>query len=644
MQEEVSKYQLRRMVLVNAGTNKHVPSNRITEIDPRGGAAVLGDNGVGKTTTLRILPLFFGHLPSQIVSSGQGQDPMVQFILPTTASAIAFEYQRGSDNEEDLRLAVIRRRAEDPNVPFYRLYKCGFRKELFVEDNRFLDDEETQLKASSLGIVSTPKLSTSDYRAVILRTPATSKEKEKLRRYSLEWSYGPKALDNLDRLVAAMVKKHINFADIVQVAVGLVQQDLGHGSDKAKLSFKLGKASIERWLNNRNAVADAFKLKPKISELEDSLRALHTQETKFRALRADVQHLLRLRKEQIAKSHDEVDELTRRRHAEQAQQQETHEQLRQQAAASSELAKQSKDAYETQASKASHFEKHEVSTWELKLQELPDWQHQRDALTAQIEAATSQNTDVKNQYQQLQSEAQQRASTRMLELEQQKQPHRIRLEQQIRQSDAAESTEKAQIDAEWEEQKQALEAQKEPLIEQRGRWLEQTIHPQASPEALSKLEQLSEKASTCAHELQSIRDKVFAAKDALSNAQAEFTKQENLIQSAKTTWEQAKQDTERARQCHAPVAGSLLAVLRGNHSQGWRHNLAKVIHPAILERKDLDPVLLEEASTTFYGWQVNLGSYRYLNGRMMNKLVKPWNWQRSVKPLPRHSGSMRSKP
>lgn len=276
-------------------------------------------------------------------------------------------------------------------------------------------------------------------------------------------------------------------------------------------------------------------------------------------------------------------------------------------AASSELAKQSKDAYETQASKASHFEKHEVSTWELKLQELPDWQHQRDALTAQIEAATSQNTDVKNQYQQLQSEAQQRASTRMLELEQQKQPHRIRLEQQIRQSDAAESTEKAQIDAEWEEQKQALEAQKEPLIEQRGRWLEQTIHPQASPEALSKLEQLSEKASTCAHELQSIRDKVFAAKDALSNAQAEFTKQENLIQTAKTTWEQAKQDTERARQCHAPVAGSLLAVLRGNHSQGWRHNLAKVIHPAILERKDLDPVLLEEASTTFYGWQVNLG-------------------------------------
>ena len=47
---EDRRYQLRQMVLVNAGTNKNVPSARITSIDPRGGAAVLGANGVGKTT------------------------------------------------------------------------------------------------------------------------------------------------------------------------------------------------------------------------------------------------------------------------------------------------------------------------------------------------------------------------------------------------------------------------------------------------------------------------------------------------------------------------------------------------------------------------------------------------------------------
>ena len=74
-------FQMRQMLLINAGSNKHEPSNRITSIDPRGGASVLGENGVGKTTTLRIIPLFFGHLPSQIVLSGQGQEPMIRYIL-----------------------------------------------------------------------------------------------------------------------------------------------------------------------------------------------------------------------------------------------------------------------------------------------------------------------------------------------------------------------------------------------------------------------------------------------------------------------------------------------------------------------------------------------------------------------------------
>ena len=141
-------YRLRRMVLINVGTNKNKPSGRITAVDPRGGAAVLGENGVGKTTTLRLLPLFFGHLHSAIVDPQKGQQNMVRFVLPTDMSAIAFEYQRGSDNE--LRLAVLRRRADDPDSLCYRIFRCGYRRELFVHEGRFLGEEETQKAAIEL--------------------------------------------------------------------------------------------------------------------------------------------------------------------------------------------------------------------------------------------------------------------------------------------------------------------------------------------------------------------------------------------------------------------------------------------------------------------------------------------------------------
>ena len=297
MEDKPVRYQLCRMILINAGTNMRVPSGRITAIDPRGGAAILGDNGVGKTTTLRILPLFFGHLPSQIVAAGHGQEAMIRFIIPTDASAIAFEYQRGSDDESDLRLAVIRRRADDPDVPFYRLYRSGFRKDLFVSDGRFLSDDETQQKATEMGIPTTSKLTTAEYRSVILKVPANSKDKEKLRRYSVDWSFGPKQLDNLDRVVAAMVKKHINFADIVQVAVGLVQQDLGQGSERAKLSFKQGREPIERWLRNREACVDAFNRAQSFVELENDLREYRSAEARYRSCRADVAALKRAREE-----------------------------------------------------------------------------------------------------------------------------------------------------------------------------------------------------------------------------------------------------------------------------------------------------------------------------------------------------------
>ena len=87
-----AKYQLRSMYLVNAGTNKSRPSNRITSVDPRGGALVMGPNGVGKTLTLRLLPLFFGFSPNRLLGDNDAKrGSMVEFILPDDRSAIAFE-------------------------------------------------------------------------------------------------------------------------------------------------------------------------------------------------------------------------------------------------------------------------------------------------------------------------------------------------------------------------------------------------------------------------------------------------------------------------------------------------------------------------------------------------------------------------
>ncbi|MCX7257634.1 MAG: ATP-binding protein, partial [Polaromonas sp.] len=61
-------HQLRRIIAINIRNPKDgQPSGRIAELDPRGGVLAVGDNGVGKTTFLRLLPLFYGATPQQIL-------------------------------------------------------------------------------------------------------------------------------------------------------------------------------------------------------------------------------------------------------------------------------------------------------------------------------------------------------------------------------------------------------------------------------------------------------------------------------------------------------------------------------------------------------------------------------------------------
>ena len=108
-------YQLRRIVAINIRNTKgRLPSQRISELRIAGGVLAVGENGVGKTTFLRLLPLFFGAKPSQILR-GTGVGSLISYTLPHASSAVAFEYERESC--EHLRTVVMfaaKERADSP--------------------------------------------------------------------------------------------------------------------------------------------------------------------------------------------------------------------------------------------------------------------------------------------------------------------------------------------------------------------------------------------------------------------------------------------------------------------------------------------------------------------------------------------------
>lgn len=583
----------------------HAPSGRITAIDPRGGAAVLGDNGVGKTTTLRILPLFFGHPPSHIVGAGQGQEPMIRFVLPTDASAIAFEYQRGSANASDLRLAVIRRRADDPNVAFYRLYRSGFVKELFVGDGRFLSDEETQQKATEMGIPTTSKLTTSEYRSVILRIPANSKDKDKLRRYSVDWSFGPKHLDNLDRVVAAMVKKHIHFDDIVQVAVGMVQRDLGQGAERAKITFKQGREPIERWLRNREACLDAFKRESEFTELENNLREHRSAAARLRSCRADVTVVTSARKKEAVALTEALDNLAAANSTRLEIELTQKRKLEENAAVCARAAVMAQQASVEAVSEASTFEKEGAKNWEILVQEIPAIRANWRTAQAQVEATQTHHQEATMHYSRLEHEAEKRANDEILALEKSKESHSVRLSESLAQIVAAENEALRLCDEAFASKRQKLEEDKEPLLVQRGTWENLKKNPSVSSEAQAEMDEASTR-------LQRQTEATAVAQQSLDQnlreqerARTAFSTQEGSVSKANEAMARAQRQVAIAQERLTPPAGTLLAALRAQDLSRAHRNLARVINPALLQRTDLDPALMDEDEGTAYGWRIN---------------------------------------
>lgn len=221
-------HQLRRIIGVNIYNPKDDrPSGRIAIMDPRGGVLAVGENGAGKTTFLRLLPLFYGATASQILR-GTGRRSMIAYTLPDASSAVAFEYER--ETPDDLRTVVVHCRPNE-DVPQFHIVESGFREDFFYDENdEFVrrEDFKSRIEAMRVGpggdqrIEVSPKLHLHQYRSVILKERLPTKEGAELARLAERHSLGPKRLVNLNQIAAAMANEKISFRDLQNIVIDQV--------------------------------------------------------------------------------------------------------------------------------------------------------------------------------------------------------------------------------------------------------------------------------------------------------------------------------------------------------------------------------------------------------------------------------------
>jgi hypothetical protein len=600
-------FQLRRMVLVNAGTNKHVASGRITEVDPRGGAAVVGDNAVGKTFTLRLIPLFFGHPTRDLVALDKGQEG-ASFIFPSPTSAVCFEYQRENDDPENLRLVVMRARADGSDAPEYRIFPCSFRKELFVHQNHFLSDEGTEATARALGIAPTKKMTTSEYRSVILRFGYSGHDAKKLHAYALANSFSNKPLPNLDKLVATMVKRGIRFEELVAVAVGLIQDDLGLETQRGTLKMRQQRGDLDRWMRNLDAARKAVALGPRIESLRGLMLELTTAERQWRERRHDVNELVRLRTGERTKVDADLREAEQQRQEAAKLERDDIREKEGVAQAAGQESKTAKAAYEEARDRQVYFAREEAERWAKDQAREEPLRHELSVLDVQRRTLQASANEVHLAHSEAATRLERAAGHSIEALEKKKGPLREQFEADISTIDESERQAAKAIDDELDCKRETLDTQRQELDGRAAECNATIANPSVAPELSAAVKTTSDKLIQLGDEAEVAGGKAVDAGKTEVRAQRAFEASEQAIALAKRRVREAEESLKATEARMKPESGTLLSALRTHGDEAWKRDVAKVLNPALLARTDLRPHALPEGGESLYGWMLDVAA------------------------------------
>ena len=600
------------MLLVNTRTSGSATSASINEVDPRGGAAVTGENSVGKTTALELFPLFFGALPSQITETVGGREPMLKFVLPMPQSAIVFEYQRGNDEAHDVHCAVLRRTDSD-HRPVFRLVKGPFREEAFTRlneggENTFCDDRQMAQAFEDMGVQVSQLLDIADYRAVILGHEARTQDAKKLRILSTVYGFGSR-LTNLDRLIAAVAKEKVDFKDFVRLAITIVQERLsshGDSPSRHRVTLRQSKEQIQRWLRDRQALEMAFGMADEVELLRNAGRE-HTQaEADLRAARQAIAPALLLRRDRLTESNRQLS----RKQSERSDHENTAnlrtQQLGEAATTAGRLLRDSNLAITNEEARRASLSLHEVQAWSAAVEKIPQLQNDHAAAKAQIEIVSGQAGEISARYATLIHNAELVATNAAADLRAGKEDARSRSTAEAARLNQVHDQRVLEAENEFNSKSDEISPRLTEAIESKANLRAQIASAQASAASQQALD-LARKAVSGAQDDKSTA--VFKAGEAALKGQvatSAFAEAEAAAAKAADKVVECERALAAAQAMLTPADGSLLSALRESPNLEWKSTLAKIIDPTLLGRSDLAATYIaDDANDTAYGWRLN---------------------------------------
>ncbi len=589
---------LRRIILINT----HLPG--VVELSLDGHTNICGTNASGKTTLQRLVPVFYGELPSKVVPKTRSK--FGDFYLPNSNSYLVYEYQR---EEGELCQAVLTHSAKDGVQ--YRFVDAPYDKSqlLYQGEDGKVSAYEPKLwleQLSKKSIEKSAKINaTSEFRAIIQNDVSAlrgnSRDGMKLRQLAARYSLvAPRhKVRHLEKLVSAVHAKEGKMDTLKTMLAAIFEED---GLVQPTTRVKNTKA--RDWIKQMRQSMRLSSLEAQHSEIEQVAVNLNSIE-------GQLAQLTPLINEDLARSRTERADID-----------ENEKQLRSQLSELRNDFNESESSFNSQLSKTKaelnqaeqqldamqvaydNYQDSDIEQLALDSDALPLWieelSEQQSHLRLLLEQVGDLETTLNSQKLTLNE------SLERLTVKNRKQARVI--EGQREEARQNQSDKKDSLNEQYLSRKDSLAQDYDQQI---NRFKHQQIERQAQIDNMGPTAQEQEDLSLSDKRLELSQDNWRDLNEQLSRVEREHQQARQLQQQAQSKLEQSRTQVHQVsktlrllEQQITPEQGSLRHFLRGN-IDGWENTIGKVINQDLLERSDLQPKVGDNQSDLF-GIKLNL--------------------------------------
>jgi hypothetical protein len=308
-------------------------SGRIEEIPLDAHAAVIAENGSGKTVLIKLLPLFYGEEPRDVVMSYE-QENFFGLYLPTVASYVAFEYV----NHAGETRSVIMHSDPSGTSLQYRFVRGPLTRDMFLKSAEGApewvqsDDLEAHLRGAGHPVARRLVTSCRGYRSIIQGAPdATASAADRAFHAEMAQDYGlgtrKTPLTGVETLMMRMLRNDASLDTLLGIAADQALETdggrvsiLGRNSAKSLRQWPKDYEGYRRVMGLEGVFRDAEKVHRQIrtldGELGDRIGALarirQDMEAEIDALSDRVSALRAERSEKERADEEEVRALSRK--------------------------------------------------------------------------------------------------------------------------------------------------------------------------------------------------------------------------------------------------------------------------------------------------------------------------------------------